>query len=161
MVDAPPAGPCQVRQPGAGAEQEVDRGRPLAGHRGGLLGAGPPDRLRGTGRQRVVDGAEQGGAGRGQGDDVVLARRAGRCLRRGLGAARDGVGQRGQRRGTVGAGAQQPLGQGVVETVHGGQGLVEAGDLLREQTSAHHAAARAGGNHCISGNGVVTGSSSR
>ncbi len=114
-----------------------------------------------------MDGAEQGGAGGGQGDEVVLARGSGRRLPGrlggpgGQGCSRDGVREFRQARGLGGPGAQQAACERPVEGVDGRQDLVEPGDGLGEQVGTHHATVLVGGNHCISGNGAVVGASSR
>lgn len=114
-----------------------------------------------------MGGAEQGGAGGGEDDQVVLARGAGRRL---LGRLGDPRGQRGPRDGVDefrqpgGLGrlrAQQSADERGVEGVDGRQGLVEPREGFREQVDAHHATALVGGNHCISGSGAVVGASSR
>ena len=75
--------------------------------------------------------------------------------------ARDGLGELGQAGGLGGLRAEQARDEDLVEGVDGRQGLVEPGDGLGEQVGAHHASARVGGNHCISGTGAVDGASSR
>lgn len=117
-----------------------------------------------------MDGAEQCGAGRGQCDEVVLAR--GSCGRllgrlgdtRRQGRSRDGVGEPRQTGGLGGLRSEQTGDECLVEGVDGIEGLVEPGNVLGglgEQIGAHQATALVGGNHCISGNGAVLGSSSR
>lgn len=114
-----------------------------------------------------MDGAEQRRTGRGECDEVPLAGGPGRCLLRRLGGpggqrrAGHGVGEFGQARGLCGPGTEQTTDERAVEGVDGGQGLVESVDRVGEQSGAHHATALACGNHCISGNGAVVGSSSR
>ena len=97
-------------------------------------------------QQCVVDGAEQRGAGGGQGGEVVLARDPGRRLLGRLGdpggerRPRDGLREPRQPGGLGGLRAEQARDQDLVEGVHGGQGLVKPGDGLGEQVGAHHAA---------------------
>ena len=74
---------------------------------------------------------------------------------------RDGAGQLRQAGGLGGLRAEQAAGEGPVEGVNGGQGLVQSGRRFGEQVGAHHATALVGGNHCISGSGAVVGASSR
>jgi hypothetical protein len=138
-----------------------------AGRYDDLVAAGPTGRLGNLGHQCVVDGAEQCGAGRGQGDEVVLAR--GSCCRlpSRLGdpgskrRPRDGAGELGQAGSLGGLRTEQARDEDPVEAVDGRQGIVEPGDGSGEQIGAHHAVTLVGGNHCISGKGAVVGASSR
>ncbi len=178
MVDALPPGARQIREPGAGGGEQVRHVLP-GGRRNRLLAARPARRLRHAGQQRVVDGAEQRGAGGGEREEVILARDS---LRRLLGRlrgpggqrrSRDGVGELRQPGGLGGRGAEQAGDEGPVEGVDGRQGFVEPVGGLTQQAgplpalapgstgSALTAAALVGGNHCISGNGAVVGASSR
>ncbi len=114
-----------------------------------------------------MDGAEQGAPSGGEGHEVILAAGPRRRL---LGRLRHPRGQRGpgdrpgepaDPGGLGGPRPQQPGHERLVEGVHDGERLVEPLDRIGEQIAAHQATARVGGNHCISGNGVVTGSRSR
>lgn len=166
MIDALPSGAGQIGEPGAGGGEQVRRLVP-GGLGGGRLAAGSAGRLFDTGHQRVVDGAEERGAGGGECDEVVFARGSARRL---LGRLRDprgqrrpcdGVGESGQTGALGGLGTEQARDKCPVEAVDGRQCLVESGDVLREQVGTHHATALVGGNHCISGSGAVVGVSSR
>src|SRR5690606_22805385 len=146
VVEAPPARPRQVAQPGAGRGQQVGRVvLPARGGGGRLLGGGAAEGLGDPGRQRVVDGAEQGGAGGGEGDEVVLARGPGGRLVGGLrdacGERRsgDGVGQFRQGGALGGLWAQEPGDEHVVECVHGGERLVESVDAGGQHIGVHQA----------------------
>lgn len=114
-----------------------------------------------------MDGAEERGAGGGKGEEVVLARGSARRLPGRLGGPYgqwrpgDRVREAGQSGALGGLRTQQAGDESPVEAVDGLQGLVESGDVLREQVGTHHATALVGGNHCISGNGAVVGASSR
>ncbi len=63
--------------------------------------------------------------------------------------------------GLRGLRAEQSGDEDPVEGVHGRECLVEPVHRVGEQIRTHQATALVGGNHCISGNGTVTGSRSR
>ena len=114
-----------------------------------------------------MDGAEQRGAGGGQGEEVVIAGGSRRRLPRRLGdlggkrRAGDGAGELAQAGRLGRLQAEHPGDEDLVEGINGGQGLVDPADGPGEQVGAHQASVRVGGNHCISGNGAVTGARSR
>ncbi|CAM5718832.1 hypothetical protein SBADM41S_10790 [Streptomyces badius] len=114
-----------------------------------------------------MDGAEQRAAGGRQRHEVILPGGPGRRLLGrlrdpgGQRRPRDGLGEPGDRGRLCGPRPQQTGHQRLVEGVDGGERLVEPLDRIGQQIAAHQATALVGGNHCISGNGDVTGTSSR
>lgn len=141
VVHSLPSGAREVAEPGAGGGEQVHRLLPV-GRRDGLRTAGATGHLRDAGHQCVVDGTEQCGAGGGEGDEVVFARRSGRRLLRrlkdpgGQWCPRDGVRELGQTGGLGGLRTEQTRDENLVEGVHGRQRFVEPGDGVAEQVRA-------------------------
>ena len=147
-------------------------GSPVAARRA----LGRPTRLRGRpvasatwAHQRVVDGAEQRGAGGGEGDELVLARDS-RChllrpLRRlGKRAAspRRPAASRARPTAWAGCGRSRPATRAwsKASTAARASSSPATGSASRSARITPTTLARAG-NHCISGKGAVVGASSR